>query len=50
MVGRLGKALALALRTSGIGGYCIGERDSTTGFDFGDSPAELGGAVVAGKT
>jgi len=43
---------ALALRSSGVGDYCIGERDSTKppGFDFGNSPAELERAEVAGKT
>jgi len=42
----------MALRSSGVGDYCIGERDSTKppGFDFGNSPAELGRAEVAGKT
>jgi len=50
MVDSLDKALAL--RSSGIGDYCIGERDSIKppGFDFGNSPAELGRAEVAGKT
>jgi 2-phosphosulfolactate phosphatase len=43
---------AIALRSSGVGDYCIGERDSIKppGFDFGNSPAELRGAEVAGKT
>jgi 2-phosphosulfolactate phosphatase len=43
---------ALALRSSGVGDYCIGERDSIKppGFDFGNSPAELSVAQVAGKT
>jgi len=42
MVDTLDKALAL--RSSGVGDYCIGERDSTKppGFDFGNSPAEFG--------
>jgi 2-phosphosulfolactate phosphatase len=42
----------LALRSSGVGDYCIGERDSIKppGFDFGNSPAELRRAEVAGKT
>ncbi len=42
---------ALALRSSGVGDYCIGERDSIKppGFDFGNSPAELGRAEVAGR-
>ncbi len=50
MVDSLDKALAL--RSSGIGDYCIGERDSIKppGFDFGNSPAELERAEVAGKT
>src|SRR5258708_38763717 len=50
MVDSLDKALAL--RSSGIGDYCIGERDSIKppGFDFGNSPAELGRAEVARKT
>jgi 2-phosphosulfolactate phosphatase len=50
MVDTLDKALAL--RSSGVGDYCIGERDSIKprGFDFGNSPAELGRAEVAGKT
>jgi 2-phosphosulfolactate phosphatase len=43
---------ALALRSSRVGDYCIGERDSIepTGFDFGNSPAELARAEVARKT
>jgi 2-phosphosulfolactate phosphatase len=43
---------ALALRSSGTGDYCIGERDSVKppGFDFGNSPAELARADVVGKT
>ena len=43
---------ALATRNKGIGDYCIGERDSIKppGFDFGNSPAELACAEVAGKT
>jgi 2-phosphosulfolactate phosphatase len=43
---------ALALRRSGTGDYCIGERDSVKppGFDFGNSPAELTRADVIGKT
>jgi 2-phosphosulfolactate phosphatase len=43
---------ALALRSSGTGDYCIGERDSVKppGFDFGNSPAELAGADVGGRT
>ena len=50
MVDTLDKALAL--RSSGVGDYCIGERDSIKppGFDFGNSPAELGRAEVAEKT
>ena len=50
MVDSLDKALAL--RSSSVGDYCIGERDSTKppGFDFGNSPAELERAEVAGKT
>jgi len=50
MVDTLDKAIAL--RSSGVGDYCIGERDSIKppGFDFGNSPAELGRAEVAGKT
>jgi 2-phosphosulfolactate phosphatase len=50
MVDSLDKALAL--RSSGVGDYCIGERDSIKppGFDFGNSPAELSVAQVAGKT
>jgi 2-phosphosulfolactate phosphatase len=42
----------LALRSSSVGDYCIGERDSVKppGFDFGNSPVELGRAEVAGKT
>ena len=47
MVDTLDKALAL--RSSGVGDYCIGERDSIKppGFDFGNSPAELERAEVA---
>ena len=43
---------AWALRNSGAADCCIGERDSVKppGFDFGNSPAELAGADVAGKT
>jgi 2-phosphosulfolactate phosphatase len=43
---------ALAHRSSGTSDYCIGERDSVKppGFDFGNSPAELARADVAGKT
>src|ERR1700730_18813155 len=50
MVDTLDKAIAL--RSSGVGDYCIRERDSIKppGFDFGNSPAELGRAEVAGKT
>jgi 2-phosphosulfolactate phosphatase len=50
MVDTLDKALAL--RSSGVGDYCIGERDSIKppGFDFGNSPAEVGRAEAAGKT
>jgi 2-phosphosulfolactate phosphatase len=49
MVDTLDKALAL--RNSGVGDCCIGERDSIkpSGFDFGNSPAELGRAEVAGR-
>src|SRR3984893_9200053 len=50
MVDSLDKALAL--RSSGVCAYCIGERDSIKppGFDFGNLPAELSVAQVAGKT
>jgi 2-phosphosulfolactate phosphatase len=50
MVDSLDKAVAL--RRAGIGDYCIGERDGRKpeGFDFGNSPAELARADVAGKT
>jgi len=50
MVDSLDKALAL--RSSGIGDYCIGERGSIKPpcFDFGNSPAELSVAQVDGKT
>ena len=50
MVDSLDKALAL--RSLGVGDPCIGERDGIKppGFDFGNSPAELGRAEVAGKT
>src|SRR5262245_55253048 len=43
---------AWALRSSGAADCCIGERGSIKlpGFDFGNSPAELAGADVAGKT
>jgi 2-phosphosulfolactate phosphatase len=43
---------AWALRSLGAADCCIGERDSLKppGFDFGNSPAELAGADVAGKT
>jgi len=43
---------AWALRSSGAADCCIGERDSVKppGFDFGNSPAELAGADVVGKT
>jgi 2-phosphosulfolactate phosphatase len=43
---------ASALRSSGTGDCCIGERDSVKppGFDFGNSPAELARADVVGKT
>ena len=50
MVDTLDKALGL--RGSGVSDYCIAESDSVKprGFDFGDSPAELRRAEVAGKT
>jgi len=50
MVDSLDKALEL--RNSGVGDYCIGERESVKppGVDFGNSPAELRRAEVAGKT
>ena len=50
MVGTLEKAWAL--RSSGAADCCIGERGSVKppGFDFGNSPAELAGADVVGKT
>jgi len=50
MVDSLDKALEL--RNSGVGDYCIGERESVKppGIDFGNSPAELRRAEVAGKT
>jgi len=43
---------ALALRSAGQGDLCIGERGGgkPDGFDFGNSPAELSIAEVAGKT
>jgi 2-phosphosulfolactate phosphatase len=43
---------ALALRSAGLGDYCIGERHGVrpAGFDFGNSPAELARADVTGKT
>jgi 2-phosphosulfolactate phosphatase len=43
---------ALALRRAGIGDCCIGERRGRKpgGFDFGNSPAELAAADLAGKT
>jgi 2-phosphosulfolactate phosphatase len=43
---------ALALRASGTGDLCIGERHGAkpAEFDFGNSPAELTHADVAGKT
>jgi 2-phosphosulfolactate phosphatase len=43
---------ALALRSSRVGDYCIGERNSVRPpeFDFGNSPAELARAEIAGKT
>jgi len=39
---------ALALRSSGVGDYCIGERESIKppGFDLDDSPAELGKTLI----
>jgi 2-phosphosulfolactate phosphatase len=52
MIDSLDKAdKALALRSSRIGDYCIGERDSIKPpcFDFGNSPADLERAEVAGK-
>jgi 2-phosphosulfolactate phosphatase len=44
-------AKALSLRSAGLGDYCIGERHGArpTGFDFGNSPAELARADIAGK-
>jgi 2-phosphosulfolactate phosphatase len=43
---------ALAHRRSGLADLCIGERAGAKppGFDFGNSPAELARADVAGKT
>jgi 2-phosphosulfolactate phosphatase len=43
---------ALALRSSRVGDYCIGERNSVRPpeFDFGNSPAELARAEIARKT
>jgi 2-phosphosulfolactate phosphatase len=43
---------ALALRQAGVGQLCIGERGGRKppGFDFGNSPAALAAADVAGKT
>lgn len=43
---------ALALRRAGHGEYCLGERNGAkpVEFDFGNSPAELERAAVAGKT
>jgi 2-phosphosulfolactate phosphatase len=50
MVDSLGKALAC--RSSGLGELCIGERrgKKPPGFDFGNSPATLARADLAGKT
>jgi 2-phosphosulfolactate phosphatase len=50
MVGDL--TTALALRERGIGQYCIGERHGIkpTGFDFGNSPAEIAGVRFDGET
>ena len=43
---------ALALRERGVGELCMGEVDGKRppGFDFGNSPYELSGADVRGKT
>ena len=43
---------ALALRDRGVGEICMGEVDGKRppGFDFGNSPHELSGADVSGKT
>jgi 2-phosphosulfolactate phosphatase len=43
---------ALALRAAGVGDLCIGERGGRKpeGFDFGNSPAAITRADVAGKT
>ena len=43
---------ALALRSAGLGDCCLGERHGArpARFDFGNSPAELARADIAGKT
>ena len=43
---------ALALRSAGLGDCCLGERHGArpAGFHFGNSPAELARADIAGKT
>ena len=43
---------ALALRASGLGSRCLGERGGLRppGFDFGNSPAEIGGIRFDGET
>ena len=43
---------ALAHRRAGLGRYCIGERRGARppDFDFGNSPAEMATAAVAGET
>ena len=43
---------ALALRVRGVGRYCLGERRGLKppGFDFGNSPAEIGSVRFSGET
>ena len=43
---------ALALRERGVGRYCLGERRGLRppGFDFGNSPAEIGSVGFDGET
>jgi len=43
---------ALDLRQRGVGAYCMGERRGVkpTGFDFGNSPAEIAGVCFNGET
>lgn len=43
---------ALALRKRGVGRYCLGERRGLKppGFDFGNSPAEIGNVRFDGET